>query len=309
MGFWLALDRWAAWHISQWSGLMGMVIIFEGSIEQAMKSWVATITAVFMVTAHAGPVQAGSRVLVIGDSHCTMTFGKTLDEVLRSQVPGGKVSIYGSSSASTQYYVNGESSHGGHYFRDESGKISSGGEAPTPKLAKLLSDKPDFTVVALGSNQLGWGDKGQAAQIRATIRKIKESGSKCIWVGPPVALPDTRPGRSSGFVATDVDKLYKTLVEVTAAEGCQLVDSRQCAVRGKEGNERKCAAYPPYDPAKFGKHWDGMHFDAMGPQGVQMGRDWAQWVGSEVRVRMAKATVPQSIALPADPATAGGATN
>lgn len=268
------------------------------------------VAAVFAASTFAATARGENRILVIGDSHCTMTFGKTLDTFLRAQVPGSKVSLYGSSSASTAYYASGESSHGGHFFRDEGGKVSKGGEAPTPLLTNLLAKRPDFTVVALGSNQFGWGDKGQAAQIRATVRKIKDSGSKCIWVGPPEARPDTRPGRRSHFVASDIDKLYKTLADVTATEGCQLIDSRECVVQ-KDGAESKCASYPPYDAEKFKNRWDGMHFDAMGPKGVEMGRDWANWVGSEIQVKMAKATVPTATVSGersgATAATAGGA--
>jgi hypothetical protein len=214
------------------------------------------------------PSAAVGGLLVIGDSHCTMSFGKTLDAYLREHENGMKVSFYGSSSASTAYYFKGLSSHGGYYFHpaDEKARQGGGGkdgEAMTPKLSALLARKPKVVVVALGSNQFGWNDRAQAEQISATIGSIQDAGARCIWVGPPGARPDRRPGRKSGFVEADVGRLYKTLSEVTGRMGCRLIDSRPCATYPAEGG-------------------DGMHFDFIGPAGRKLGKDWGEKVGADI---------------------------
>jgi hypothetical protein len=93
----------------------------------------------------------------------------------------------------------------------------------TPSLAQLLADyKPDFTVIALGSNPTA------QAGVEAMLDLVHKAGSACAWVGPPYMR---NPGK------TEIDNTYKNALArasvdpalkltETKTAGCSLIDSR-----------------------------------------------------------------------------------
>ena len=202
-------------------------------------------------------------ILVIGDSHSAGTFGKTLDQELRTQFAQAKVSTYASSSATPAYYFDSTPSHGG-FFAHPDGKPAVSGtvktpETITPSLPRLLDQThAQVTVVALGTNLIGVSDEEVRKQITETVQAIQVHHSHCIWVGEPDLRPDT-----PRFSIENQNHLYFMLKGVTMPLGCPFVDSR---------------AYTSYPPT--GGH--GIHYDDLGELGREKGRAWADAVTREI---------------------------
>lgn len=211
-------------------------------------------------------------VLVIGDSHATTTFGRSLDLLLRTL--DARVTTVGSCGVSPNAFLRGLHAQCG-YLKLESGEpdwvVTSKKQAKTPLLHELLADhQPDLTIVELGANQIhsAWRNPEGAAKDIATLADaIRESGSQCLWVGPPAGRDAVKPRQK-------IAHLYRVL-GAALADRCRLLDSRPEALPFLD--------YERLAPtAGDGRHWDGI-----GIRGQQAARRWALEVfrGAEEMLR------------------------
>lgn len=215
---------------------------------------------------------AGRKVLLVGDSHTTMPFGKALEASLRAE-KGDSVAVYGVCSAGPNSYLKEKGHACGWYFRDEGGKEPSqwvGARVATeqrtvrgkpkdvtviktPPLKQLLADhRPTVTLIALGSNPTS------ASGVTGLVDLVVKANSGCVWIGPPYMR---EPGED------DVDKVYKLLAKALKGR-CELIDSR-------------AFAFLRY-PAQGG---DGTHYDGKGLRdlGARWGREAGQAVQAALR--------------------------
>jgi hypothetical protein len=191
------------------------------------------------------------RILYIGDSHSVGTFGRTLDALLR-KAPGFQVSTYAVCSSSPDWFFTGQATHCGAFFHPWEGSAQSLQHAPAPLLTPLLEKlHPEFTIVALGANQLRGTIEDAKKQIHRMTSEIHAKESRCIWVGPP----------DEGFISHAAqDRFYEMLTSSLSTLDCPLIDSR------------KFTKYPP-------QGGDRIHYDSLGAAGVSIGQNWGKSVG------------------------------
>ncbi len=198
-------------------------------------------------------------ILLIGDSHSYGTFGEALDLLLRSR-DGARVKTVGSCGLSPNGFLSGLKTQCGLriYEADQTERVWS--KFPTPTIASLLAEmRPALTVIALGANQIETATSQPATQkafVERLVSSIRESGSACLWVGPPHGRNKTEPKFTN---------LYQVLQEGVGGR-CAFFDSRP-----------EHLPYLQYDvvAAKAGKEGDGRHYDALGPEGRSVLRRWA----------------------------------
>ncbi len=201
----------------------------------------------WMQTVFAGEIKtAPPLILFIGDSHSVGSFGIQEDALLR-RIKGFQVATYAICGSSPESWFVGAQTSCGYYLNDTEGKEQRGWEKTTPLLANLLAvHQPSFTVVELGANMYGkpldWVEKTSHEMAMAIVN----SGSKCIWIGPPNARIQPEPELGRVF-----DALRAAVVPY-----CLLFDSR---------------SYTTY-PASGG---DGIHFNTLGETGQHMAENWA----------------------------------
>jgi hypothetical protein len=192
------------------------------------------LAVIFVGVATVSPSFAAD-ILYIGDSHSTGCFGRTLDLSLRtlktkenSQSPEKSVAVL------TQASCGSASSHwmksNGHVTRcgaltcDASGTCESR-NSKTDSIGVLLEkEKPKVTVVALGTNMIKGKRDQTESETRSLIMKIKESGSQCIWIGPPQAALFFSP-------ETKFNEFVEKLETVVESEGCRFVSSSDKTAR------------------------------------------------------------------------------
>lgn len=207
------------------------------------------------------------RVLVLGDSHTSSTFGRALDLLFRSR-PKTDVTTVGACGHRPGGFLSAKESRCGllELHNDKTRYRKAG--AP-PSLDALLSKiEPDLTVVELGANQIhtAWRDPAAAKQeIRALAEKLAAKGA-CVWVGPPTGREREKPRKK-------IDHVYKLLAETLPA-GCRLLDSRPESLDFLVWNDLA---------TKAKRRGDGKHFDTLGPIGQQAARKWALHVFNSVR--------------------------
>jgi hypothetical protein len=183
----------------------------------------------------ASTASAGTKVLVVGDSHTVGLFGKGVLSVLDGQ-PDLDTAMVARCSSSPQHWLGDASvkplgSNCGHFergYRDPSGKRDAGrnlkGNPPLPSVASLVSrGKPAFVVIALGTNQLPRSESISLESAKEAVDRLidqaKSGGARCIWVGPP-----NEP--TSVFSKANQDRFNILLRTATRAKGCLFVDSR-----------------------------------------------------------------------------------
>lgn len=201
----------------------------------------------------ASPVKIGpgTRVLEIGDSHSVGTFGKELDQKLRST--GAQVSTYASAGATASTFVQGKSTKYGYWQKDANGTESTTGygtSRQTPQLESLIAqDKPEVIVVNLGANFRGQDPKSQVDQIGKIAQK---HGIPVVWVGPPKTSKD-------GGQASSLKSFDQKMAQAVAPYG----------------------TYVPSTPhvSKY-SGGDGLHFS--GSEGTQIAKQWAQGVFNSI---------------------------
>lgn len=227
--------------------------------------WSPLVSMMLAVTVSQGPGHAvapppSPSVLLIGDSHATSTFGKSLDLLLRSV--DAEVTTVGSCGVSPDAFLRGLSASCG-FLRIEPGepdwRVEKRNQASTPRVEELLAAAaPTLTIVELGANQIhtAWRNPAEASDdIAALADTILASGSACLWVGPPSGRDDVKPHAK-------VEYLYG-LLEKSLQGRCELVDSRPSAL-------------PFLDYERLApRSGDGRHWDAIGIEGQQAARRWA----------------------------------
>ncbi|MCX7193521.1 MAG: hypothetical protein NTY60_07880 [Proteobacteria bacterium] len=185
-------------------------------------------------------------ILFIGDSHAMGSFGMQEDAVLRS-LKGFNVATYAVCGSSPHNWFEGGKTRCGYYFRDTQGHEQRGWEQETPLIIRLLAvHQPRYTVVELGANMYGKPVEWVEQTSHEMAMAIVNSGSKCIWIGPPHARIQSEPELSRVFDA----------LRAGVGPYCLLFDSRTVA------------AYP----ASGG---DGIHFNTLGEPGARIAENWA----------------------------------
>lgn len=207
---------------------------------------VLLLGVVAVLPALADELKAPAVILFIGDSHSVGSFGIQENSLLR-RVKGFRVATYAICGSSPQSWFQGEKTSCGYFFSDINGKEQRGLEQDTPLLVNLLNvHQPSYTVVELGANMYGYPPEWVEKTSHEMAMAIVNSGSKCIWIGPPQARLQPEPELGRVF-----DALRAAVVPY-----CMLLDSRN---------------YTNY-PATGG---DGIHFDSLGEPGQRMAENWA----------------------------------
>jgi hypothetical protein len=185
-------------------------------------------------------------ILFIGDSHSVGSFGMQEDALLRGK-KGFQVATYAVCGSSPQSWFDGFKTECGYFFKDTAGREQRGFTIETPQLANLLSmHQPRYTVVELGANMYGGPVEWVENTANEMAMAIVNSGSKCIWIGPPQARIEPEPGLGQLF-----DALNRAV-----GPYCLFFDSR------------KFTSYP----ATGG---DGIHFNSLGEPGQHIAENWA----------------------------------
>jgi hypothetical protein len=185
-------------------------------------------------------------ILFIGDSHSVGSFGVQQDALLRG-VKGFRVATYAICGTSPQSWFDGARTPCGYFLRDTEGREQRGLEMDTPLINNLLKvHQPRYTVIELGANMYGWPIEWVEKVSMAMAMAVVNSGSKCIWIGPPQARLQPEPELGRIF-----DALQRSVVPY-----CMLFDSRN---------------YTSY-PSSGG---DGIHFNSLGESGQHIAESWA----------------------------------
>jgi len=207
---------------------------------------------VFALTLPAGaslavePKAASPVILFIGDSHAVGSFGIQQDALLRG-IGKFRVATYAICGSSPQSWFQGDKTQCGYFFRDTQGREQRGWEAKTPLLANLLvTHQPSYTVVELGANMYGYPSEWVEKTSHEMAMAIVNSGSKCIWIGPPRARIQPEPELSRVFEA----------MRAGVGQYCLFFDSRKFTIYPDTGG-------------------DGIHFNTLGEAGQRIAENWA----------------------------------
>lgn len=220
---------------------MAKLLLVQVRIQVLLCAATLVISAGNCLAADAPPV-----ILFVGDSHATGSFGMQQDNVLRS-VKGFRVATYAICGSAPESWFVGAKTDCGYFFRDTDGREQRGWETTTPLIANLLTaHQPRYTVVELGANMYGkppeWVEKTSHEMAMAIVN----SGSKCIWIGPPRARIQSEHELGQVFDA----------LRAGVGQYCLLFDSRNVT------------SYP----ASGG---DGIHFNTLGESGARIAENWA----------------------------------
>ncbi|MDX8378864.1 MAG: hypothetical protein R8K48_02300 [Gallionella sp.] len=220
-------------------------IVFRGCVKNVISMIICLLVAIIF----SQPAYADENkpvILYIGDSHSVGSFGMQENALLRS-VKGYRVATYAICGSAPLSWFLGAKTTCGYYISDTAGQEQRGWDASTPLIVNLLKEyQPRFTVVQLGANMYGY----PLAQVKETAHQmamaIVNSGSKCIWIGPPQARIQPAPALALLFRA----------LRAAVGSTCLLFDSR------------KVTSYPDTGG-------DGIHFDSLGESGQHMAGSWA----------------------------------
>ena len=183
-----------------------------------MKRWFFLF--IFFTQVHAGLLERNPTILMIADSHSNGLFGQTMEKHLKTI--SSRVIIQSScgSSASTWLGKSGnEKTVCGFWKKDGADEVRLS-SFKNPKLAdELVTYKPDLTIVQLGTNMAAM-DKPERSQssIEEVLKLIKDSGSECLWIGPPDA-------NSKVVTKEKLKKMNALLIESTKKFHCHYIDS------------------------------------------------------------------------------------
>lgn len=195
----------------------------------------------------AEPIKEGLKnptILYIGDSH---SYGKLGTTVLQNLSTISDHVIMESSCGSTAYTWLGKTGYEktvcGFWKKDGAEEVRSV-EHQTPKYSdELAKYRPQVAIIQLGTNMAAAKNPETArASIDQLMKQAKESGAKCIWVGPPDA--------NHKVVTKDKLKIVNDLlIELSNANGCDYIDSLQLTSFPKDSKEG--LHYPP----SLSKEW------------------------------------------------------
>ncbi|GEM_PF-4454356 len=92
-----------------------------------------------------------NNTLVIGDSHTVGPFGRELDRLIRDS--GEQVATYSSCGSIVKWWITGQATPCGYFFKTLEGKVSEGTKGPTPLIKNILvKNNPDKIIIAMGAN-------------------------------------------------------------------------------------------------------------------------------------------------------------
>jgi hypothetical protein len=215
-------------------------------------SWLSLafcFAACWFVVADAASEELGSTtpvILFVGDSHSVGSFGIQQDALLR-RVKGFRVATYAICGSSPHNWFEGGRTSCGFYFRDTEGREQRGWEMDVPLFKNLIAvHQPRYTVVELGANMYGRPSEWVEKTANEMAMAIVNSGSKCIWIGPPQARIQPEP---------DLGRIFNSL-RAGVGQYCLLFDSRNATTYPVTGG-------------------DGIHFNTLGEAGQHMAENWA----------------------------------
>ena len=220
------------------------------------------------------------KVLFIGDSHSYGAFGKSMDSYLRTL--SSDVTSISSCGSSPSNWMRTQAEYQktvcGYWRKDGAGKeIRVKDHNITPFPEELKNIKPDLTVIALGTNILASPANIQREKAAAEkmLSQVAQSGSQCVWVGPPDA--DKQPFKKN--LSAGVSEL-RILAE---KYNCLFVDSSQMT-KYKEGTS------------------DGIHY------GNSEAKAWGERVTAELKLKLQSVKDKKSAAVQTVKSTSGAGT-
>ncbi|MBT3984341.1 MAG: hypothetical protein HOE90_23500 [Bacteriovoracaceae bacterium] len=258
-----------------------------------MKTFTTTLFLIMICSCTAFGEENKLNILVIGDSHTAQSFGIMMHGRL-STLNNTQVATYGRCGSSPVHWT--KTSHRwvtpcGFFNGASTDTITGlrGKFLKTPLVDNLLANidpaqdipiKADLVVVALGANQINSvGSDPQldpevantkledaANTVVALVDKIRLSGAKCVWIGPPDGSLRKKPKYKQ-------DRLYEMLVtaHVKAGNYCQFLSSRESSL--------PFMSYPKEDS---GCQRDGAHLDAC-TEGRIKSVMWVERMISEIK--------------------------
>jgi len=154
-----------------------------------------------------------TQILFVGDSHSAGSFGRFINENLRT-LENVDVTTVGSCGAKARHYLNGHATHCGFYMADNQNRVTSATKHATPLMTDLLAKlQPQFVLVELAGNYTDASDEYTVRDMRELAQKIYDSGAKCLWIGAADSRDRTR-----------IPRLYKLMHEAVS-ELCHQFDS------------------------------------------------------------------------------------
>lgn len=248
-----------------------------------MRKPVFSLSFVIFVTTLSA--QGGSarfeNTLFIGDSHSYGAFGKSVDAYLRSI--STNVTSIASCGSSPSNWMRTQAAYQktvcGYWRKDSANKeirVKDHNISPFPE--ELKNIKPDLTVIALGTNILASPANIQREKAAAEkmLSQVAQSGSQCVWVGPPDA--EKQPFKKN--LSAGVSEL-RTLAE---KYNCLFVDSSQMT-KYKEGTS------------------DGIHY------GNSEAKAWGERVTAELKLKLQSVKDKKSAAVQTVKSTSGAGTH
>jgi len=194
--------------------------------------------------------RAQPQLLFIGDSHSVGVFGHELTKLLTESLPGVDITTVASCGSDPKWWIESKPTSCGFWQRRPDGSQIEEHKANTPKLEKLMHNKPKLTIVALGSNIVLMNEDERITYTDKLMEMIEKKSSRCIWIGPP----DSRK-----FSVQEINSVYSLLKKMSKPHHCQLIDSR------------KYTLYPSVGG-------DGLHYG--GKEGTVIALHWAERVFS-----------------------------
>ncbi len=189
-----------------------------------------------------------ATVLFVGDSHSVGPFGWALDQHLRDT--GHEVATYASCGSIPKWWISGQKTTCGYWSRDLKGIKTSLNTSPTPIMDSLLTDiKPEIVVMEFGGNYLKTPSADYITKdIKAFVKKIKDTGAKCLWI----TQPDSRSNRA------EIPRVAK-LIKEAVGKDCPIFESYNVTkypTTGGDGTHYWSAAGTP-----IAKNWAKLAFE------------------------------------------------
>jgi hypothetical protein len=208
-----------------------------------MPAWIGfPVTLLFALTYSAFGLEpgredvacSGTRYALIMDSHAALgMFGITLQGWLHS-LKRAEVDTHVFSGATTASFFKSPPDDSTCVYEDRTcdnspPKRHECAVGKIPSLPSLLRTNTKYVrqivIVGLGTNQTQWKETEVLEPTTRLAREILETGSRCIWIGPPNMPVCSKEviDRTYSFI----DRSLKAAAEqVPGARPCELIDSR-----------------------------------------------------------------------------------
>jgi len=188
------------------------------------------------------------KVLFIGDSHAAGYFGIEVDKYLRTLSSDVTTIASCGSSPSTWLTTNAnyKSTNCGYWKKDSSGHETKTNSHKVDSFTnEMMTDKPDLTVVALGTNILSSPANitHELPSIEKMLSQIEQAHSQCVWIGPP----DLRQNPFKANLSSGVEQIQKLVQKYH----CLFVDSTK--LTHYPATTKNGIHYDSKDAAEWGK--------------------------------------------------------